>query len=69
MRVDWATMTTIFLAIVLAEVFCRAVFRGGSIGGTPASIGATTHSEQPPVIVIYRNPIEQYIAEHFPNAS
>lgn len=66
MRIDWATMLTVFIAIVLAELFCRGVFSGGSIGGTPASVGATTHNNPAPA-VIYANPIDRYLAEKYPN--
>jgi len=67
MRMDWASIITIFLAIVLAEIFCRGVFSGGSIGGKSTSVGATTHTEATAPI-IYRNPIDQFLAEKYPNA-
>lgn len=67
MRIDWAMMLTVFLAIVLAELFCRGLFAGGSIGGSSTSVGALTHSPAEP-IVIYTNPIDKYIAENYPNA-
>lgn len=67
MRIDWASMITIFLAIVLAELFCRGFFSGGSIGGTSTSVGAKTHSPAEPV-VIYANPIDEYLARNYPNA-
>ena len=67
MRIDWATMLTVFLAIVLAELFCRRVFAGGSIGGTSTSVGAMTHSPATPT-VIYQNQIDQYCREKYPGA-
>ena len=67
MRFDWAGMLVIFVAIVLAEMFCRGVFAGGSIGGTSTSVGAQTHSPAQPV-VIYQNPIDQYLSEKYPGA-
>ena len=67
MRIDWATMVTVFLAIVLAELFCRGAFAGGSIGGKSTSVGATTHSEAQPTIV-YASKTDQYLHEHYPNA-
>ena len=67
MRIDWATMLTVFLAIVLAELFVRGMFSGGSIGGTSTSVGAMTHSPAQPTI-IYTSKIDQYIHENYPNA-
>lgn len=67
MRMDWVMMLTIFVAIVLAELFCRGAFSGGSIGGKSTSVGAKTHSPAVPT-VIYANPIDQYLAEHYPNS-
>lgn len=67
MRIDWVSMITIFLAIVLAELFVRGMFSGGSIGGTPTSVGAKTHSPAEPVVV-YANPIDEYLAKNYPNA-
>lgn len=67
MGVNWAQLITIFLAIVLAEIFCRGVLQGGSIGGTSTSVGVATHSPAEPT-VIYSNPIEEYIAKHHPTA-
>jgi len=60
-------MLTVFLAIVLAEIFCRGVFSGGSIGGKSTSVGAATHSKATPTIV-YASRTDQYLAEHYPNA-
>lgn len=67
MRIDWASLVTIFLAVVLAEIFCRGVFSGGSIGGASTSVGAKTHSPAEPV-VIYANPIDEFLAKNYPNA-
>lgn len=67
MRIDWASMITIFLAIVLAELFCRGVFSGGSIGGKPESVLAETHNPAEPTVV-YANPIDEYIAKNYPKA-
>jgi len=61
MRIDWASFITIFLAIVLAELFCRGLLAGGSTGGSK------THSPAEPVVT-YENPIDKYIAENYPNA-
>ena len=63
MRIDWATLITIFLAIVLAELFCRGVFGGGS----STSVGTKTHSPAEPVVT-YANPIDEFIAKNYPNA-
>ena len=63
MRIDWATLITIFLAIVLAELFCRGVFAEGS----STSVGAKTRSPAEPVVT-YANPIDEFIAKNYPNA-
>jgi len=67
MRIDWMGILTIFIAIVLAELFCRGVFSGGSIGGKSTSVGASTHSPAEPTI-IYASMTDQYLHEHYPNA-
>ncbi len=71
MGMNWGMLLTIFLAIVLAEIFVRGTFSGGSIGGTPASVGAMMDKNPASAspTVIYANPIMQYIAEKYPNAS
>ena len=70
MRIDWGMLLTIFLAVVLAEMFCRSLFAGGSIGGSKGSVGAATHNpaEAAQVIVTYANPIDEFIAKRYPNA-
>ncbi len=70
MRMDWGMMLTIFLAIVLAEIFVRGTFSGGSIGGTKASVGAKMDKNPAPAspTIVYANPLDQYIAEKYPNA-
>ena len=66
MEVNWSMLLTIFLAIVLARIFNRALFSGGSKQeGT--HVGAKTQSPTVPTVT-YANPIDQFIAEHHPNA-
>jgi len=65
MRIDWGMLLTIFLAIALAEIF-RDVLKGGS-NSSSTQVGAKIQSPASPVIV-YSNPIDQYLAEKYPNA-
>lgn len=67
MRIDWGVLVTVFLAIVLAELFCRGLFKGGSIGGSATSVGAKVHSPAEPTVT-YANPIDEYLAKNYPNA-
>ncbi len=68
MGMNWGMLLTIFLAIVLAEIFVRGTFSGGSIGGTPASVGAMMDKAPASPTIVYANPLDQYIAEKYPNA-
>lgn len=66
MRIDWGMLLTIFLAVVLAEIFSRSLFSGGSNeGGT--LVGAAVNSPAVPTVT-YANPIDEYIAKNHPNA-
>ena len=68
MRIDWMGILTIFLAIVLAEVFLKGMFSKGRTGsGSGTQVGAVVNSPAEPVIV-YSNPIDRFIAEKYPNA-
>lgn len=66
MRIDWGMMLTIFLAIVVARIFEKGLFSKGS-SNSSTQVGAVTHSPAEPVVV-YRNAIDQFIAEHHPDA-
>ncbi len=71
MGINWMSMLTIFLAIVLAEIFVRNVFAGGSIGGHPDSVGSRTHNpaEKTNATIVYTSKIDQYIHEKYPSAA
>ncbi len=65
MGVNWGMMLTILLAIVLARIVESALL-GGRLGfSTRVSTG--THNPVTPTVV-YANPIDGYIAQHYPNA-
>ena len=67
MRIDWTLLFTIFLAVILAELVSRTIFtRSSNTEGTQVS--AEVNSPAQPVIV-YKNPIEEFIRIHYPNAS
>lgn len=66
MRIDWASMFTIFLAIMLARIVSRGLFFGSN-SGSGTQVGAVVNSPAEPV-TIYRSAIDQYIAENHPNA-
>ena len=66
MRMDWTLLFIIFLAVVLAELVSRTIF--GCSSGEGTLVSAETHSPAQPVI-IYKNPIEEYIKTHYGNAS
>lgn len=66
MRIDWGMMLTIFLAIVLARIVTQSLLSGGSTT-TSTAVTAMTHSPAQPV-VIYTNPIDEYLAKTYPNA-
>lgn len=66
MEVNWSMLLTIFLAIVLARIFNRALFSGGSKQeGT--LVGAETQSEAVPTVT-YANPIEEFCRKKYPGA-
>lgn len=66
MEVNWSMLLTIFLAIVLARIFNRALFSGGSIEkGT--YVGVETQSPAVPTVT-YANPIDEHITKFHPNA-
>ena len=65
MGVNWGMMLTILLAIIVARIVESALL-GGRLG-ISAQVGAGTHNPAPPT-VIYANPIDGYIAQHYPNA-
>lgn len=67
MRIDWGMMVTIFLAIVVARIFEKGLFSKGSTGNSSTQVGAVTRSPAEPVVV-YANPIDEFIAIHHPNA-
>ena len=64
MRMDWASLLVILLAVALARLFKLGVF---TKGGSSTSAGAVTRSPAEPV-VIYENPIDKYLAENYPKA-
>ena len=69
MRLDWNLLLTIFLAIVLARIFEVSIMenRNGGIAGSGTKVSAEVHSPAEPVVV-YRDPLEQYLQEHYPGA-
>ena len=64
MRIDWSSLVTIFLAVVLAKIFMQAI--SGVPSGSSTQVSAVTHSPAE-AVVIYANPIEAYIATNYPN--
>ena len=66
MRVDWGMLITIFLAIVLFRIV-EPIILGGRLG-VSTMVTAETHSPAVPTVV-YANPIDGYLAEHYPGAA
>lgn len=64
MGIGWSEVLTIFVAIVLARVFERAIFPNR---GSSTAVGAEVHSPAVPVVV-YANPIDEFIAKNHPGA-
>lgn len=67
MRIDWAMLLTIFMAIILADLFHDAILRGRGNHESSTQVTAETHSPAEPVVV-YANPIDKFLAENHPNA-
>ena len=65
MRVDWSMLLTIFLAVVLANLFRDALRGGNDTGGT--RVGGKVQSPAVPTIT-YANPIDKFLSEKYPNA-
>ena len=65
MGVNWGMMLTIFLAIVLARIVETALLSGRL--GVSTQVGAEINSPAKATI-IYANPIDGYIAEHYSSA-
>ena len=65
MGINWGLMLTIFLAIILTRI-AEPILFGGRLG-ISTQVTAVTHSPAVPTVV-YANPIDGYIAEHYPNA-
>lgn len=65
MKIDWSLLFVIFLAIVLARIFEKALLHGSNTEGT--LVGAETHS--PAVATVtYMNPIDEYLSKKYPDA-
>jgi len=64
--INWSLLLTIFLAIIVARITEGALFSRGS-SGTSTSVGAETHSPAQSVVV-YANPIDEFLAKNYPNA-
>lgn len=65
MKIDWSLLFVIFLAIVLARIFEKALLHGNSTEGT--LVGAEIHSPAEPTVT-FANPIEEYISKKYPGA-
>ena len=64
MRIDWSSLVTIFLAVVLAKIFMQAI--SASPSGTSTMVSGVVNSPAE-AIVVYANPIEAYIAKNYPD--
>lgn len=58
---DTLGMVLILFGIVFARLYLLREH------GSSTAVGAETHSPAEP-IVVYANPIDKYLAEHYPNA-
>ena len=63
---DFAPYLILFIMVVLVSFFKERILPGsGKQEGT--QLGAEIHSPAVPII-IYANPIDQFLVEHYPNA-
>lgn len=66
MNIDWRMLLAILIAVVLARMYKDRIMKVGQ--GTSTQVSAEIHSPAEP-IVIYANPIQAFIKEHYPNAT
>ena len=64
MQVNWSIFLTIVLAYLVAKVLEGMMLRGGSEEGNPGSNPGNPGNP----VVVYANPIDEYLAKHYPNA-
>lgn len=63
MNVDWGVLLVILIAIVAARVFQDRLSQNKE--GTQVSAEVSNPASS---AVVYANPIDEYITEHYPNA-
>ena len=61
MKIGWGEMATIFLALVLASMVEHKFLKGNSTAETTPKTSEPT--------VVYANPVEQFVASRYPDAT